>query len=99
MYHIGLDSTLVDAKMADCMFARGGAGALTQTVQHLQFSAKAITVCCSPAQAGVGLLWAAEMQYSGLMRLKHFYLLERKVLHLKTSSDTVQIPIKTSGIP
>ena len=85
--------------LADCMFARGGAGALTQTVQHLQFSAKAITVCCSPAQAGGGLLWAAKMQYSGLMRLKHFYLLERKVLHLKTSSDTVQLRIKTSGIP
>ena len=63
------------------------------------FLLKVITLCCSPAQAGVGLLCAAKMQYSGLMRLKHFYLLERKVLHLKTSSDTVQIPIKSSGIP
>ena len=79
------------------MFARGrgrGEGLLTQTVQHLQFSAKAITVCCSPAQAGVGLLWAAEMQYSGLMRLKHFYLLERKVLHLKTSWTPCNLQLK-----
>ena len=67
------------------MFAGGGEGRGHWPRSILCFLLKVITPCCSPAQAGVGLLCAAKMQYSGLMRLKHFYLVERKVLHLKTS--------------